>query len=354
MPKGIVGFSFQQAHTVKQPEVDGQKGTKQIGDAKPKFGASIADGLAAPFKALGQKVSDLGHNIRFRMGDEAFTAKTQKKIDAYVTLRDSGTADPKHLADAKAEIKERLTLEFERSPLGKAAEKAPDDQFQAPGSFITDSVKDIMNEGIRHIMIGDRFDKFVDSGLKIDQAVSIQVYTTNCYMAINAELRGGHPSPLMHELADACKAGLAALPKYDDQQGKAAPAAYRTAAWNDTIDAKYQRGNMVSDAGLMSTTSNVDFTYIGDNPPTHCLTIKVSEDTKGRDVAWLSASKNESEILFPPGTQFVVALRDTPGMLPKSASPSIKDMVGVVLVEYDPKIHKPSNYSVRDGADFRT
>lgn len=353
MSDPFVSFGTQKAHTRKTPAPGvGQTSAKQVGGTKPRFGATLGNGLAAPFKAMGRAISDLNHNARFRAGNEAFTAKTQHKINEFLQLRESGTATKQEIQDARKEVMTRLRVELDRSELYSAA-KSSSETLDCGGVKAT--MSSLLDNSLNALTASspDRLASFLKSGLSVEQGISIIAYSEAAYVGVNAQLRSGNTTPLVDLYIKTVNEGLEALPKFDQTLGDSSPSSYRIASLPTNVDAQYQVGNIVSDPGFLSTTYNPDFTFAGGlTQATHCINIQLGDNSKGRAIDWLSSLPHEKEILFPPGTEFRVALRDRDDMPTSKSGSDVKDMVGIVLVEVGTKADKQATYEVRSAMSF--
>ncbi|MDH2068765.1 PAAR domain-containing protein [Pantoea sp. GD03673] len=126
-----------------------------------------------------------------------------------------------------------------------------------------------------------------------DQIGALYGYTTNeGYSAINPALRGtAELTPQLEAFAAHATEGLQRLPAYTAETKRG------IFSLPESVLNKNQIGNVVSDAGFMSTSAKEPF--MGS------ISINV-KGVSGKDISFLSEFPNEAEVLYPPGTKFKV------------------------------------------------
>lgn len=310
------------------------------------FFKGIGKAMANVVKSIGEGISNLAPKHKpssesLSPGSKAAFAnfrellKKQDKLEKLDNPTPSQQAKLQEVKDeikaARDEVRQHLRNQFFNGELYAAAQNEPNKSILASKDFkSTDpaaTVKDALNYVL---MASSKVDKIIASGLKIDEAVGIHLYTQGAYSGINKELRGGTPSPFIQELANKVTSGLARLPPYEEP-------VYRVVSFPPSVDRNYHEGATVADPGLMSTTYNVDFDFLGGGT-SHVLSIVGHGDSAGRDIAWLSETPGEKEVLFPPGTQFVVKQRDQAEMpnvvgSQPDGTPIYDSQVGILLVQ---------------------
>lgn len=142
----------------------------------------------------------------------------------------------------------------------------------------------------------DTMEMSLPANVHPDELVALRVYTSNAYREINKALRTRDPNTLPHlrYLILAASSGLNKL-------GAAPCVAKRGTTLPANVVATLREGGPYSDRAFLSTT------YAPQIPPDfQGKATFIIEADKCPKIDWLSEFPSEKEVLFPPGTDFVI------------------------------------------------
>lgn len=133
--------------------------------------------------------------------------------------------------------------------------------------------------------------------MSFDDLVWLCDYTSNGYQDINRALRTGDETELgrLGEIIDKTAAALDKLPSH---RGRV----FRGAHMPESFFEEHQVGARVTYDAFTSTSRSPFKKFDGNT----VMTIRPCRDSGGKNVSWLSRYSYEKEVLFPPGTDFVV------------------------------------------------
>jgi hypothetical protein len=310
---------------------------KGIGKAMASVVKSIGEGIANLAPKHKPTSESLSPGSKAAFAEYRALLKKQDKLEKLENPTPAQQAKLQEVKDelkaARAEVKQHLKNQFYNSPLYLAAQNEPNKTIlnDSKNGYDSSDPAESLRTALGNILGSPKkFDALMKSGLKIDQAVAINLYSDGAYSGINRELRSGKPGDFIQQVAASVTAGLARLPPFEEP-------VYRVVSLPPFIDKQYHEGATVSDTGLLSTTYNVDFDLFGGGT-SHVLSIVGHGDSAGRDISWISQSPHEKEVLFPPGTEFVVKQRDQaemPAVIGKTPDGRDKfdSTVGLLLVQ---------------------
>jgi hypothetical protein len=134
--------------------------------------------------------------------------------------------------------------------------------------------------------------------LSIEECLAIRAYTGEAWAGVNAALRGAtNPTSVTNALAKNIISGLGKLPGFSGRVIRSESMTLTEAS------ARYAPGKTIVSEGLMSTSRAG---AVAQREGNIALTIQAI-GKNGKDIAALSAKAGkEFEVLFPPGTRFVV------------------------------------------------
>lgn len=312
------------------------------------FFKGIGKKMASAAKAIGQGISNLApkhkptaeslspgskaafSNLRVLLKERDKLEKVDNPTPAQQTRLDELKDEVK---TARREVVKHMKEQLKNGPLYAAAQNEANKHIldNPPGKFYSSDPASTVFQAMHDICLDPkRIEEIVKKGMKTEEAVSIFLYTQGAFAGINRELRGGAPGDFIQQVTKNVNSGLARLPPYEEP-------VYRVVNLPASVDNQYQVGATVSDRGMLSTTCNPDFDVWGGGN-SHVISIVGQGDSAGRDVSWLSESPGEKEVLFPPGTEFVVKQRDqaaTPQVIGKQANgeDQFDSQVGLLLVQ---------------------
>jgi hypothetical protein len=308
---------------------------KEIGKKMASVAKSIGEGIAAlapKHKPTSESLSPGSKAAFAELRDLMKKADKLERLDNPTPTQQAKLQEVKaDLKAARAEVKQHLKEQFFNGGLYAAAQSETNKTILESAKFPSSDPAQTLEDALSFVLTPDRIEGIVKSGMKIDEAVSIFVYSQGAYSAINKELRGGAPSEFMQALTDKVTSGLARLPPFEEP-------VYRIVTLPPSVDKQYQEGATVSDKGLLSTTFNVDFDLFGGGT-SHVLSIVGHGESAGRDISWLAETPGEKEVLFPPGTEFVVKQRDQAempqviGKMSDGKTDKYDSQVGILLVQ---------------------
>lgn len=134
--------------------------------------------------------------------------------------------------------------------------------------------------------------------LTAEEAAAIRSYTGDTYRELNADLRAGKyaSDPYLQAYVDAAQHGLAKMPKYVGRSIRGmgvGPDAL------ERVLSTYRKGAIVEDSAFVSSSSSEHAAFSGN------VVLQINGKT-GVDVSAFSKSPKEQEVLFMPGTRFMV------------------------------------------------
>jgi len=258
-----------------------------LGDDEPQQTPKPSQsGAHKPSKTVGDYVSNMGKS---RPGESAVDRLNREKEER------------KELVNTLVKKAESVKEPDRPKKWGRVSKSEEEDFFAA----IAASKENHYNMMLTNNKLRDMKKAAADNGISLAEASAVHIYTASAYFEMNRQLRGQENIPSVDTRASmlTAKVAASALDKMPPYEGTVYRGfGLRDGMTIDDIKKQYKPGSTIQEKGFLSTTN--------DDNPDNAFSRKevrfVINSKTGRNVAGLSNSPDEKEILFKPDTKLKV------------------------------------------------